>query len=86
MSAIAHVKADLFTTPPLGSILIHACNSVGSWGAGIAVGFRENFPDAFVVYSKINSGKFGVPWEETEAVLQEIGVTMTIYEPIVPPT
>ncbi|KAF9000171.1 hypothetical protein BDZ89DRAFT_1082429 [Hymenopellis radicata] len=154
MSVITHIKADLFTTPATGSILIHACNTVGSWGAGIAVAFREHFPDAFVVYKqqckshskeellgtcllipgerydvaclftskaygkskskpeqilastrlavqdllrqntagkelhscRINSGKFGVPWEDTEAILQEIGANMTVYEPVVPPT
>lgn len=31
--------------------------------------------------SRFNSGKFGVPWEETEAVLQDLRVSMVVYEP-----
>jgi ADP-ribose 1''-phosphate phosphatase len=31
--------------------------------------------------SRFNSGKFGVPWTDTEDVLKELGVGMTIYTP-----
>ena len=31
--------------------------------------------------SRFNSGKFGVPWEHTEAILNEIGVEMAVYSP-----
>ncbi|KAK1761059.1 ADP-ribose 1''-phosphate phosphatase [Echria macrotheca] len=41
---------DLFDAPP-NSVLIHACNTVGSWGAGIARGFKQRYPDAFRVYN-----------------------------------
>jgi len=35
----------------------------------------------FRVVSRINSGKFAVPWEDTEAILKDSGVHMTIYTP-----
>ena len=31
--------------------------------------------------SRFNSGKFAVPWEDTEAILKDFGVHMTIYSP-----
>ena len=31
------------------------------------------------ITSRFNSGKFAVPWEDTEAVLNELSVEMTIY-------
>ncbi|KAF8196827.1 hypothetical protein K438DRAFT_745333 [Mycena galopus ATCC 62051] len=144
---ITHVKADLFAAPA-GSILIHACNTKGSWGAGIATAFKEMYPAAFTQFNahcqehgaalvgtcllirgethdiaclftskdygrrvdppasilaatrtsvadllrqnadpvkelhacRFNSERFGVPWEETEKVLVELGATMTVYE------
>ncbi|KAG7088960.1 hypothetical protein E1B28_012905 [Marasmius oreades] len=147
-SKLTHVKGDLFSAPP-GSILVHACNTVGSWGGGIAVAFKDRYPSHFEVYKahcedhgpetligtclllpgevhdvaclftsraygkrkdkpeqilaatkmavldlvrqntgdkglhacRFNSGKFGVPWEETEQILQELEVTMTVYNP-----
>lgn len=48
-SKLKYITADLFAAPP-GSILVHACNSVGSWGAGIAVAFRTKYPSSFEVY------------------------------------
>lgn len=44
-----YLTRDLFAAPP-NSILIHACNTLGSWGASIALAFRSNYPDAFNVY------------------------------------
>ncbi|KAJ6521934.1 hypothetical protein DFH09DRAFT_1286991 [Mycena vulgaris] len=46
---ITHVKADLFAAPS-GSILVHACNTKGSWGAGIAAAFQQKYPGAFAKY------------------------------------
>lgn len=34
------------------SVLIHACNTAGSWGGGIAVAFREHYPEAYQLYNK----------------------------------
>lgn len=35
----------------------------------------------YIVSSRFNSGKFAVPWEQTEQVLNELGVRMTVYDP-----
>lgn len=39
--------------------------------------------DVSSVGSRINAGRFRVPWEDTVAVLDELGLSMTVYE-IVP--
>ncbi|KAJ7497693.1 hypothetical protein FB451DRAFT_1386913 [Mycena latifolia] len=146
-SKITHIKADIFAAPA-GSILVHACNTQGSWGAGIATAFQQKYPGAFAKYKntckkqgdallgtclvisgethdvaclftskhygrrvdspeeilaatrlavadlleqnkdpakelhscRFNSERFGVPWEETEKVLVELGAEMTVYE------
>jgi ADP-ribose 1''-phosphate phosphatase len=169
MAKLTYVTGDLFTAPR-HSILVHACNTVGSWGGGIALVFRDKYPTQFEQYkahcqthgnallgtcllipgdehdiaclftshaygrrkdkpeqilaatrtamqdlmsqnkvrkemhawyinlrffgsymtlkgcSRINSGKFGVPWEETEAILKELDATMIVYDPLNPPT
>ncbi|KAF2010205.1 hypothetical protein BU24DRAFT_428218 [Aaosphaeria arxii CBS 175.79] len=40
---------DMFAAPP-NTVLIHACNTQGSWGAGIAAAFRIKYPEAYKVY------------------------------------
>jgi ADP-ribose 1''-phosphate phosphatase len=40
---------DIFAAPP-NTLLIHACNTQGSWGAGIAAAFRDRYPEAYKVY------------------------------------
>ncbi|KAH6613359.1 hypothetical protein F5144DRAFT_401471 [Chaetomium tenue] len=40
---------DLFTAPT-NTLLIHACNTIGSWGGGIALAFRNLYPAEFRVY------------------------------------
>jgi ADP-ribose 1''-phosphate phosphatase len=40
---------DLFASPPR-SVIIHACNCSGSWGAGIALQFKKRYPKAFRQY------------------------------------
>ncbi|KAF1821855.1 uncharacterized protein K489DRAFT_300415, partial [Dissoconium aciculare CBS 342.82] len=48
---IVHSTGDLFTLPPRNnSLLVHACNTQGSWGAGIAKVFAREFPDAYTAY------------------------------------
>jgi ADP-ribose 1''-phosphate phosphatase len=42
---------NIFAAPPL-TVLIHACNTQGSWGAGIAAAFRVNYPVAFTIYRR----------------------------------
>jgi ADP-ribose 1''-phosphate phosphatase len=46
---ITYISGDLFAAPE-GSILVHACNTKGSWGAGIALEFKNRFPDAYQQY------------------------------------
>lgn len=48
-SKLIHVQGDIFSAPP-GSILLHACNTLGSWGAGIAAAFKERYPQQFSQY------------------------------------
>lgn len=40
---------DLFTAPP-DFLLVHACNCVGSWNAGVALAFQKKYPQAYSVY------------------------------------
>lgn len=42
---------DIFSAPPL-TVLIHACNTQGSWGAGIAAAFRTKYPVAYTLYRR----------------------------------
>lgn len=32
------------------TVLVHACNTQGSWGAGIAKAFKEQYPEAYTIY------------------------------------
>jgi ADP-ribose 1''-phosphate phosphatase len=46
---ITEKVGDIFDAPD-DTVIIHACNCVGSWGAGIAAAFRERYPKAFDTY------------------------------------
>ncbi|GAB1313581.1 ADP-ribose 1''-phosphate phosphatase [Madurella fahalii] len=46
---ITDKTGDLFAAPP-HTLLIHACNAVGSWGGGIALAFRKRYPAEFKLY------------------------------------
>ncbi|TFK20614.1 hypothetical protein FA15DRAFT_646846 [Coprinopsis marcescibilis] len=147
MTTISYVTGDLFSAPE-GSILVQACNTKGAWGAGIALAFRERFPEEFQTYKaycnehgdslvgtcllipgsrrsiaclftskaygrnkdkppqilaqtksaledlirknkngnelhacRFNSGKFGVSWVNTADVVEQLGITMMVYNP-----
>jgi ADP-ribose 1''-phosphate phosphatase len=41
---------DIFAAPP-NTLLIHACNCDGSWGAGIAAAFKARYPKAYEVHA-----------------------------------
>ena len=43
-------QADLFTAPP-HTLLCHATNAQGTWGAGIAAAFKKHYPAAFKLYA-----------------------------------
>ncbi|KAG8816937.1 ADP-ribose 1''-phosphate phosphatase [Serendipita sp. 400] len=46
-------EGDLFAKAPQSSVLVHACNTQGSWGSGIAAAFKAKFPDAYEVYHQV---------------------------------
>lgn len=48
--SISEETGDLFASPP-STLLIHACNSQGTWGAGIAAAFKSRYPLAFARYN-----------------------------------
>lgn len=46
---IKTIKGSLFNAPK-NSIIIHACNTKGVWGTGIAKQFAEKYPNAYQIY------------------------------------
>ena len=54
MSNVTIVKGNLFDAPK-GSIICHAVNCKGVWGAGIAKAFKDRYPVAFIFYSDMCS-------------------------------
>lgn len=46
---ITETQGDIFLASP-NALLIHACNCLGSWDAGIAKAFRLRYPSAFQRY------------------------------------
>ena len=46
---LKEVNGDIFSAAPR-SMLLHACNCKGSWGAGIAAAFRTRYPRAYESY------------------------------------
>ncbi|XP_014562718.1 hypothetical protein COCVIDRAFT_83805 [Bipolaris victoriae FI3] len=47
--SLTHHTGSLFTAPP-GTLLLHACNTQGSWGSGIALAFKKQYPNAYTIY------------------------------------
>jgi len=47
-----HRTQNLFSniSPSQTTIIIHACNTQGVWGAGVALEMKKRFPDAFEAY------------------------------------
>ena len=46
---VVEENGDIFVAPP-NSVLIHACNCEGLWGAGIAKAFKDHYPKAYQIY------------------------------------
>lgn len=46
---LTEVEGDIFDAPD-NTLIIHACNTIGSWGAGIAAAFKQRYPNAFKTY------------------------------------
>ncbi|KAH7871177.1 uncharacterized protein C8R40DRAFT_1174874 [Lentinula edodes] len=63
-SGIKTIPGDIFEAGPAPSetvtnhldfpqqriVLVHACNTVGSWGAGIALAFKDRYPEQYELY------------------------------------
>jgi ADP-ribose 1''-phosphate phosphatase len=47
---LTYHKSSLFLSPPQ-TLLCHATNAQGSWGAGIALAFKKSYPSAFKIYA-----------------------------------
>jgi len=45
-------KTGIIFDAPDNNLIIHACNCVGSWGAGIAAAFKQRYPKAFDIYKE----------------------------------
>lgn len=52
MNQIEYRTGSLFDAPP-GALLVHACNSQGVWGSGIALEFKKRFPEAYKYYKTV---------------------------------
>ena len=50
-----YIQGDLFTAPR-GEVLIHSCNTLGHWGAGVALQFKNKYPEAYALYHKTCAG------------------------------
>lgn len=44
---LSYHTGDMFANAPKGCVLIHACNTQGYWGAGIAKAFKQKYPKAY---------------------------------------
>jgi O-acetyl-ADP-ribose deacetylase (regulator of RNase III) len=54
---IDFVSGDLFANAHAVQAFAHGCNCQGSMGAGIAVGFRERYPDMYERYRALCKAK-----------------------------
>ncbi|GAA0491384.1 macro domain-containing protein [Streptomyces olivaceiscleroticus] len=70
---VEHRVGDLFAAQDVQA-LAHGCNCAGAMGRGIAVGFKERWPEMYQVYrSKCRSGDFVpgavFPWVTPEGLI-----------------
>lgn len=49
MNKLTYITGDLFAAPE-SVILVHACNTLGAWGGGIATTFKAKYPSHFEFY------------------------------------
>ena len=49
---LTYHKGDMFGAAPKNCLLIHACNTQGHWGAGIAKAFKTHYPKAYTAHNK----------------------------------
>ena len=48
---VSYQNISLFDAPT-ETIIVHACNSQGVWGSGIAKPFKDKYPSSFLDYNK----------------------------------
>tara|TARA_R110002003_G_scaffold58_7_gene5179 strand:- start:8720 stop:9547 length:828 start_codon:yes stop_codon:yes gene_type:complete len=48
---LTYHKGDMFEGAPDHCLLIHACNTQGHWGAGIAKAFKTRYPKAYAAHN-----------------------------------
>lgn len=76
MSQLVYKKGSLFQAAEPNAVLLHACNTKGSWGAGIAQQFKFKYPKAFEQYADYCKE---IPSEEligSYVKLQDEGITI----------
>jgi O-acetyl-ADP-ribose deacetylase (regulator of RNase III) len=79
--SIIFVEGDLFNYPNLDAIA-HGCNCAGAMGKGIALEFKNRFPDMYQVYREhCLNGKFGLcdvfVWKKGSIVIFNLGTQQT---------
>jgi ADP-ribose 1''-phosphate phosphatase len=47
---LTYHTGDIFASAPPTTLLIHACNTRGHWGAGIARAFKDLYPSAYTLH------------------------------------
>lgn len=47
---LTYHKGDMFADAPKDCLLVHACNTLGVWGSGIAKAFKEQYPKAYAAH------------------------------------
>ena len=47
---LTYHKGDMFADAPKDCLLVHACNTQGVWGSGIAKAFKEQYPKAYAAH------------------------------------
>jgi ADP-ribose 1''-phosphate phosphatase len=67
---ITESTGDIFDAPA-NTLIIHACNCDGSWGAGIAAVFKKNYPQAFEVH-KDHCDEYGTELIESAQLIPPV--------------
>lgn len=49
---LTYRKGNMLADAPKGCVLVHACNTQGHWGAGIAKAFKAQYPKAYAAHHK----------------------------------
>jgi O-acetyl-ADP-ribose deacetylase (regulator of RNase III) len=94
LMAVSYVAGDLFANAYSARAFAHGCNCKGSMGAGIAVGFRERYPDMYEEYRRrckatprqLNPGDVflwkaeGTPWVFNLATQEDYWRSRATYE------